>query len=171
MKLINVFGAPSSGKSTTSAGLFAKLKLAGYNAELVVEFAKKLVWDRRQRTFQDQLYILSKQNYLLEALRDQVEVCVTDSPLLLSLIYCPANYYSSFKPLVKEVFNSYDNINFFLERDKPYNPKGRNQTEEEAAVISCQIKDMLVNEGVSFISIKGNKDAADLIFNDVKGLI
>jgi nicotinamide riboside kinase len=171
VKIINILGAPGSSKSTTAAALFAKLKLAGYNAELSVEFAKKLTWDQRKRTLQDQLYIAAKQNYLLEVLREQVEVCVTDSPLLLSLIYCPANYYPSFRPLIREIFKSYENINFFLERDKPYNPKGRNQTQEEADVISCEIKDMLIFEQVPFISLKGNRDAADIIFDDVKGLI
>lgn len=39
-----MFGSPGSGKSTTAAGLFYKLKTSDYNVELVTEVAKDLVW-------------------------------------------------------------------------------------------------------------------------------
>ena len=40
MKIINLIGEPSAGKSTIAAELFAKMKKAGYNVELVTEYAK-----------------------------------------------------------------------------------------------------------------------------------
>lgn len=41
-KVINLYGGPGTGKSTTAAMLFAKMKLAGFNCEYVPEFAKDL---------------------------------------------------------------------------------------------------------------------------------
>ena len=41
--LISLYSGPGSGKSTGAAWIFAKLKLAGVNAELVTEFAKDKV--------------------------------------------------------------------------------------------------------------------------------
>ena len=38
--VINLFGGPGCGKSTTMARLFADLKARGYNVEMVSEFAK-----------------------------------------------------------------------------------------------------------------------------------
>lgn len=38
--VVNLFGGPGSGKSTGAAYVFARLKMLGYNAELVTEFAK-----------------------------------------------------------------------------------------------------------------------------------
>lgn len=40
MKVINLFAGPGSGKSTTCAGVFSKLKLAGVNCEMALEYAK-----------------------------------------------------------------------------------------------------------------------------------
>ena len=44
MKVINLFAGPGTGKSTTAAGLFYKMKSKGYMVELVTEFAKDLVY-------------------------------------------------------------------------------------------------------------------------------
>ena len=43
MIVVNLFAGPGSGKSTTCAGLFSKLKLAGIYCEMVLEYAKELV--------------------------------------------------------------------------------------------------------------------------------
>lgn len=45
MLIVNLFGAPGAGKSTLAAYVFAKLKMAGVNAELVTEFAKDKTWE------------------------------------------------------------------------------------------------------------------------------
>lgn len=45
MLLVNLTGGPGSGKSTTAAFIFAKLKMLGYNAELVGEEARELIYD------------------------------------------------------------------------------------------------------------------------------
>ena len=42
MKVINFYGGPNTGKSTKAAGMYYKMNLAGYNVELVNEFAKEL---------------------------------------------------------------------------------------------------------------------------------
>jgi hypothetical protein len=42
-----------------------------------------------------------------------------------------------------DVFNSYNNVCYFLNRVKPYNPNGRNQTEEESDAMSNDIFTML----------------------------
>lgn len=55
--IINLIGGPGSGKSTTAAGLFYKLKKLGYNCEMSLEFAKDKVMD-------DQIYIFGKQYHI-----------------------------------------------------------------------------------------------------------
>ena len=42
--VVNIFGGPSAGKSTTSAGIFYELKRQGIRCELVTEYAKSKVW-------------------------------------------------------------------------------------------------------------------------------
>jgi adenylate kinase family enzyme len=62
MKVINLFGGPGSGKSTLAAGLFERMKIQGLSVELVTEYAKDMVWERRGNILDDQLYILAKQH-------------------------------------------------------------------------------------------------------------
>jgi len=58
--IVNLFGGPSSGKTTMAAGLFCLLKMHGIDCELVTEFAKDLVWEERFKTLKNQQYIFGK---------------------------------------------------------------------------------------------------------------
>lgn len=168
MKLINIFGAPSAGKSTTSAGLFSRMKLNKMNVELVTEVAKDFVWEQRKQCLMDQFYVSALQNHRLERLRDKVDWAITDSPLLLSLIYAPCGYYKNFKPMMLEVFNSYDSINVYLHRVKPYSQTGRMQNEKESDEIGLIIKEKLIDFGVKFLEVDGDEEAPQKIFEFIK---
>lgn len=139
LKVINIFGGPGTGKSTTAAYIFHDMKCSGKNVELVTEYAKDMVWEGRGNILADQLYMAAKQNRKLERLVDQgLEMAITDSPLILGALYQPPGYYSLFEPFLVEVFNSYKNFNIYLKRSTEYNPLGRNQTLEEAVIIDEQ---------------------------------
>ena len=66
MYVINLFGGPSTGKSTLAALLFGTLKSKyDLNCEYVNEYAKDLVYEKRnQILLKDQLYIFAKQNHI-----------------------------------------------------------------------------------------------------------
>jgi len=86
-QLINFYGAPSSGKSTLAAELFAKMKRAGKDVELVSEHAKDWVWDKRKIEKFFQIKIVSEQIYRESRLFNQVEYIITDSPAPLGCYY------------------------------------------------------------------------------------
>lgn len=44
--VINAFGGPGSGKTTSCMNICAELKKQGFNAEYVQEYAKELVYDK-----------------------------------------------------------------------------------------------------------------------------
>lgn len=168
LKVINLFAGPGAGKSTARAGLFNLMKVAGINCEEVTEYAKDVTWEGHLSKLSDQLYILAKQNRKLERLRDKVEWVISDSPLLLSLHYAPIEYFpKTFQDLVKEIWESYDNYNFFIDRTKAYNPIGRNQTEEQAKVIDQQIQEMLIKNQWKFDIVRGN-DVHKIIFKKLE---
>ncbi len=163
MKVINLWGAPGVGKSTVAAGLFYKMKVAGYKVELVTEYAKDVVWDNRSDLLRDQLYLLAKQNRRLERLRDKVDWCITDSPILLVLAYMPENYYKSFNDLANDVWNTYNNYNFLLTRSHEYKQDGRVQTEAQSHEVDVKINKILADYSV-YHERAGSSDAADYIF-------
>ena len=141
------------------------MKRAGYNVELVNEYAKTLVWSERIKTFSDQLYITAKQNHKLEMLRGQVDYVITDSPLILGIVYKGKNTVPSFNNLVIETFNSYDNFNIFLTRSKKYNPIGRNETEEQAKLVREKIHKALGDFQIPFVSEVADDKAPKRIFD------
>ena len=169
MLVINLWAGPGAGKSTTAAGLFFKLKSNGVNSEYVQEYAKAVTWEKRVNLLSDQLYILAKQNRSLERLRNQVDVVVTDSPVLLGLNYTLPDYYPiHFKNFTREVWDSYTNLNFVIQREKVYQPIGRNQTEQQARELDQKIITFLNDQDIPYTLVPGNTDAPDVIFKYVQ---
>ena len=158
MKVINLFAGPGAGKSTTRALLFGHLKMLGFNCEEVTEYAKDLFWERHNSLLTDQLMILANQNRRLERLKGKVDLVITDSPLLLSLHYKTLNYLpNTFQSLLFELWHTYHNVNFFINRNKPYSVIGRMQTEEEAKKIDIEIKQLLSNNNIDFIPVEADE--------------
>jgi nicotinamide riboside kinase len=168
--IVNLFGAPGSGKSTTAAGVFHKLKLAGVNAELVTEYAKDLVYEDRIIALKCQPYIFGKSLRNFERLKGKVDVIVTDSPVLLSKFYGEkyCDYPTSFyRFVVDEFLKNCDGMNFLVRRTKKFHSGGRMQTEIESDQIAGEMQSMLMNLNLDFSLIDGNPDAADIIFDKV----
>ena len=164
---VNLFGAPGVGKSTTAAGTFALLKLKGVNAELVTEYAKDIVWEGSFSKLENQLYIFGKQYQRLFRLRDKVDVVITDSPILLSTIYDNTDG-PELKNLVLATHKQMNTLNFFINRVKEYNPKGRMQTEEESDVISGRVKRMLDDNDIKYEELSGDDIAMRIIAKRVR---
>lgn len=160
-KVINFFGGPGCGKSTIAASVFAALKHDGYEAELVPEYAKKCVWARTEATLDDQLYVFAKQHHMIQALDGQVEYIIVDSPMLLSCIYGDTS--DLFKKYVLATFNQFNNVNFFITRTKPWHPKGRLQTREEAQDIDIKILKMLNDYQIDYTPIMDVDDVFEAL--------
>jgi hypothetical protein len=172
MKVVNLFAGPGAGKSTTGAMLFGMLQIAGYAAEYVPEFAKVLTWQNHTTALKDQLYLFAKQDHRLEVLREQpLDFVIMDGPLLNAAMYVQRDYFKNFEPLVVEVFNSYDNANFFLERNphKKYQRTGRNQDPEQAAKLCEQTLALLNRYRVPFTRIPVTDSCQENIFTALTG--
>jgi hypothetical protein len=159
VKVINLFGGPGAGKSTTAAGVFWLLKNRGLRVELVTEYAKALAWAKRGEELSDQFYVYSKQHHRQHVLKGQVDFCVTDSPLLLPLLYNQTEP-PSFRQYVIDNWYRYDNINFFIQRVKPYVALGRWQNEQEADLLGYQTLSMLYSLDIVPMMIVGDEQSA-----------
>lgn len=151
-RIINLFAGPGAGKSTTAAALFAELKYRGVNTELVTEYAKDGAWEKRgEKFFKAQEYIFGKQHFRIGRVIDDVDVVVTDSPLLLGLVYMPRDFYlPKLRDVIIEAHQRYESINVYLDRNKPYSPVGRNQTEDEAKELDNKILGVLDELNVDY---------------------
>lgn len=166
--IVNLFAGPGAGKSTAAAGIFFELKTAGVNCELVREYAKDKTWERNQMVFTAQEYIFGKQNYRQKVLEGQVDVIVTDSPILLSALYNRDEILGEdFNKLCCKVFHEQHNMNYFIKRVKPYNPAGRHQDEAGAKVVDEEAKTMLDKYGIQYKEVTGDREGMYEIVNDV----
>lgn len=172
MKLINLYGGPGTGKSTTAATLFSKLKWQGVNCELVTEYAKDVVWEESYKKLENQIYIFGKQLHRIWRVKDKVDVVVTDSPIILSLVY-GQDQSETFKALVLEEFRKFDSINIFLQRHKPYVQSGRTQTESKAKEIDVIIRTILSDKKIDHMTWSAKEDKIDelakFLLKEIKG--
>lgn len=156
MVVINLFGSPGAGKSTLASDLNGFLNRQGYTSELIPEFAKYLSFSGFEKALKDQLFIFASQNHQLEVrVGSGVDFLVLDSPLPLSVIYSrrnhPKGYLSHFEPLVKETFEKYENLNFFLTKShNSYRMIGRHHNELESEEISKETLALLRDWGIAF---------------------
>lgn len=169
MIVVNLFGAPGAGKSTGAAYIFSQLKLKyNINAELVTEFAKDKVWEDNAKALDNQAYVFGEQSYRISKMDGKVDIVVTDSPLLLSKLYNSSSILGeSFNETVVKVFNSYTNMNFFINRVKKYNPAGRLQTEEESDKLSTKLFKELQELSVPFEMINGDLEGYNKIIDEI----
>ena len=168
--VVNLLGGPGSGKSSVRAGVFHDLKFRGIECEESVEYAKDLTWERRQFTIQNQIHIFGEQHHRIWRLLGQVEVILTDSPLLLTPVYDSRKNYTLFK-LALEEFHSMWNYVVFLKRCKKYNPNGRNQTEDEAIEVDRNILDFLIDNDIPYECTTGNPEGKDYVVKKVLMLL
>lgn len=167
--VISLFGGPGTGKSTSAAYIFAMLKMRGINAELVTEHAKEWAWEGRPiATPDDQRALLTEQCRRERRLEGKVEFIVTDSPVELCGVF--AEKYDS--PIQDEILagvrrhrheSSSATVRVYLQRSKPYNPKGRFEDEENARDVDARCR-----ENFSFHYVSGtDREQLDALVNEL----
>lgn len=163
--VVNLLSGPGAGKSTMMAAVFAKLKFRDVDCEMAPEFAKDLVWEERYKEFGNQAFLFGNQCQRLRRLEGKVDVIITDSPLLLTLIYNKGD--ASLNTVALNEFRRYKNLNYFLVREKVYNPNGRLQVEEEAKELDAKVEEMLTTNSISYTRLAAKETSATTIAQTV----
>jgi adenylate kinase family enzyme len=168
--IVSFFGGPGSGKSTQSYGLAYKLKMKGVNCEYINEFAKDKTWEKNNTALANQLFISCNQIYKQECVEGQVDVIISDSPIILGLFYWNdqnKEKFTHYKNLLIETFSEKNNLNVYVRRKKAYNPIGRNQTEEQAKELDVKIGNFLSDNKLPYVTIDGTVAGLEEIYNIV----
>lgn len=171
MYCVNIFGAQGSGKSTTAAYVFSRLKMLGYSCELVTEVAKDLVWDGNRVGIETQLYVSGSQLYRLARLDGKVDIVVTDAPLLLQAVYYDINKcpnVKEFQDIEYESFMKYINLNYVLPCPKSFEDIGRVGYSDPNEKIHNMMIQLLNNYNVDYKCIVDRDlSTLELIVKDV----
>lgn len=156
--IVNFLAGPGSGKSTFAHLVMGELKILGINAEFGHEYAKELVFTKRWETFKDQIYMFGKQRNIIYNKVGEVDVIVTDCPILLSPIYDTEKR----SELTELVLNEYKKVpnqyNVFVKRlNKKFVEEGRIHGEKEAKKIDKEVKSFLDKNKIPYQEMECNK--------------
>mgnify|MGYP001569422873 CR=1 FL=1 len=140
--VINIAGPPNSGKSTLASLLFSECKIKGCNCELVTEVAKDLVYEKSKYRIWNQPYVFGNQLARLIRVIEYIDFIITDSPIILSIVYTP-ECFSSLENLVKQCFSYFNNYSYILPLHKDFSEKGRKHTKKECILLSEKITNIV----------------------------
>jgi hypothetical protein len=153
LKVINLFGGPGIGKSVLAAGIYHELGKRDYRVEMARETVKDWCYEDRKMLFDCSLSVFAREYEKLWriARSGQVDIVVTDHPLLLSVIYNEGEP-AIFSSYVKSKIEEFANYNYRLIRDPHdnYNPDGRIHDFKEAVFIDEKIKFILLGKDTKY---------------------
>jgi hypothetical protein len=168
--VVNLFGGPGSTKSTNALGITYFLKLYCIEAELANEYAKEKVYDNSLEILEDQNYVFAKQLHKMRRVDGKVDVIVSDSPLVLSILY-NKNESEEFVQNVLKTFNAFDNMNFYIERPSYYTEAGRLQTKEEAMALDEELKKILKDNDIPYTTIKVDDNDREYVARTIYDIV
>lgn len=167
--IINLYGGPGTGKSTSAAYLYYLLKSQGENAELVREYVKDWAWEKRHIGTYDQIYFLGKQVRRESMLYGKVDWVVTDSPVMIGTyyaqVYSPLSVSEGARTSTLAFYrqaaeDGHRHVHVFLKRTKDYVAAGRYQTEDEAKRVDIDMRRLLTE--LKFPIVECETDEASL---------
>ena len=173
--IINILGGPGVGKTTIANELFVNLKKMGKDVEVVSEFAKELVWEKRNEAFDDRLYMHGEQNHRLMMMNGELDYIITDSPLILTAIYndyylkdkFPKEYNDMINNVTIQTFKLYNNKTYLIKRNVEYENNGRRESEKQANDIDEKIISYLKENNIEYITLD-RENAIETILKEIE---
>lgn len=141
--VVNFYAGPGAGKTTAALELTAELKKIGVNVEYVSEYAKDLVLEGKVELLSNQQHVTDEQYHRIDRLCNAVDVIVTDSPVLLGIVYGADRIDENYRKQIRDYYDSFNNINLYVERKVAYQNEGRVETEQQARTLDTLITKML----------------------------
>ena len=157
--VVNLFAGPGAGKTTCAWAIASELKKSNIETEYVSEYAKELVWDNDltllDGTLSHQKILYQEQKHRIDRLIGKVDVIVTDSPIILGLMYldkskCSVDEYLTFVQAAISDYTGYNNFNLFINRGKEFQQTGRIHNLEQSKKIDTEIKELLNRNGIYY---------------------
>lgn len=154
--IIDIYGGPGSGKSSTAKMLSGLISSLGYTSETPEEYPKYLIHKEDYKSLENQIGIFREHKSRIDDLLGKYDFIISDSPTLMQNIYIKERYgkkeYKNLRKLVKLEHKKHNDkrVSFFLNRKHNFKEIGRVQNEEQALEKSKQIKEYLIKNKVNF---------------------
>ncbi len=167
-KIVTFYSGPGTGKSTSSALLFAWLKMNGHSAELAREYVKKWAWEGRKISGMHEFLFVGKQIDEESRLFDKVDFVVSDKPLLMDIVYSRRYATPTIARGIEAAVRSYldavveaghQHVHVYLRRSKPYDQRGRYESEDLARAMDLEVLALLRELFIPFEMIATDEDS------------
>jgi hypothetical protein len=158
--VVNLLGGPGAGKSTAAWEIAATLKKSGKSVELIAEYAKELVYDKRfdllDGSAKNQRLVCEEQVRRQERLMGEVDYAITDSPIMLQLLYLKDRESDAGKALTREIEEylldyKLSVFNVVVKRHGLFEENGRIHTEVQSMDIDDSVVDLLRHYSKSYM--------------------
>lgn len=162
--IVNIYGGPGIGKSTAALQIVAELKKMGYSAEYVSEVAKDYIYAKNfemlNGKYENQSKLMKEQQSKIDLLIGNVDIVITDSPLILSGAYINEDDKTA-KKFVSEViseYQAYNNYDIVLNRDLSvaFETEGRIHNLEQSIEKDAEITSLLDDCGIEYKTYERN---------------
>lgn len=167
--VVNLYAGPGAGKTTSAWEIASRLKKENITTEYVPEYAKELVWENNVRlldgSLQSQMHLFEEQNWRLQRLQGKVSVAVTDSPIMLSLIY-GKEITPALSQQILHAYHGYNNFDMFIQRGTHFEQAGRIHDLTESKAIDSQIHALLQENGIFYGTY--THDKIDVVVKNIK---
>lgn len=152
--IINIFGGPGAGKSTAATHIFSHMRMKGVSCEYVPEFAKELSRAGDMVAIENQFFVSAVQYQRQFRLLGKVDYIITDSPVMIGLVYDQQKL-KGFNEVLEDIQSKSKSINIFLRRDmsKEYETEGRHHCFDDACLLDDMIEQMLIDQGVHYVAL------------------
>lgn len=151
--IVNLFAGAGAGKTTCAWEIASELKKRGIETEYVSEYAKEFVWDNNMEmldgSLEHQQILYNEQKRRIDRLIGKVDVVVTDSPTLLSIMYLKEPN-KDFEVKAVEEYKQNRNFNLFINRGKDYQQTGRIHNLQQSKAVDNKIKQFLKSNNIYF---------------------
>ena len=166
--ILNFVGGPAVGKTTFATSIYAKLKQKGVSVGLVTEFATQCIMEKNTDIFNYQYFISANQLYRQETAEQHYKMVVTDSPILLFMVY-DENMDKDLEKFYIERYRQKDNLLFYIERNNDiFSPEGRRNTLQEGILIDEKIISILNKYKIDYTKLKNTEQSQNDILDIVQ---
>lgn len=117
--VINIYGAPGSGKTTLANKLIERFEQDNFKPALIREYATELIKNNQKELLDNQILVSKAQADNIDKALDKSNLCISESPIELGRLY---NKNSSIDyeldEIIKQSNEKYTSINLFIAHDK-----------------------------------------------------
>ena len=124
--------------------------------------ATELVYDEAFNVMNDQIYLFGEQWHRTFRMLGKVDFIITDSPLLMNIVYDKQND-EDFMKFINSRIHKLKSLDFFINRSDAFSEVGRIHNLEQSKEVDKTIKELAKNNGIKLIELEQENSVTEIV--------